>query len=103
MDDMLKVLMDMDAAARDRTNEVEAMKENNQSKLAAQKAEIIEEKMKDAKLRADEKASQIAEETEKRIEEIKSKGQQSFSDMEKLADENRKTWVDEIVARTLNS
>ncbi len=103
MDDMLKVLMDMDAAARDRTNEVEAMKENNQSKLAAQKAEIIEEKMKDAKLRADEKASQIAEETEKRIEEIKSKGQQSFSDMEKLADENRKTWVDEIVARTLNN
>lgn len=100
---MLKVLMDMDAAARDRTNEVEAMKENNQSKLAAQKAEIIEEKMKDAKLRADEKASQIAEETEKRIEEIKSKGQQSFSDMEKLADENRKTWVDEIVARTLNN
>lgn len=103
MDDMLKVLMDMDAAARDRTNEVEAMKENNQSKLAAQKAEIIEEKMKDAKLRTDEKASQIAEETEKRIEEIKSKGQQSFSDMEKLADENRKTWVDEIVARTLNN
>lgn len=103
MDDMLKVLMDMDAAARDRTNEVEAMKENNQSKLAAQKAEIIEEKMKDAKLRADEKASQIAGETEKRIEEIKSKGQQSFSDMEKLADENRKTWVDEIVARTLNN
>lgn len=103
MDDMLKVLMDMDAAARDRTNEVEAMKENNQSKLAAQKAEIIEEKMKDAKLRADEKASQIAEETEKRIEEIKSKGQQSFSDMEKLADENRKTWVDKIVARTLNN
>lgn len=103
MDDMLKVLMDMDAAARDRTNEVEAMKENNQSKLAAQKAEIIEEKMKDAKLRADEKASQIAEETEKRIEEIKSKGQQSFSDMEKLEDENRKTWVDEIVARTLNN
>lgn len=103
MDDMLKVLMDMDAAARDRTNEVEAMKENNQSKLAAQKAEIIEEKMKDAKLRADEKASQIAEETEKRIEEIKSKGQQSFSDMEKLADENRKKWVDEIVARTLNN
>lgn len=103
MDDMLKVLMDMDAAARDRTNEVEAMKENNQSKLAAQKAEIIEGKMKDAKLRADEKASQIAEETEKRIEEIKSKGQQSFSDMEKLADENRKTWVDEIVARTLNN
>lgn len=103
MDDMLKVLMDMDAAARDRTNEVEAMKENNQSKLAVQKAEIIEEKMKDAKLRADEKASQIAEETEKRIEEIKSKGQQSFSDMEKLADENRKTWVDEIVARTLNN
>lgn len=103
MDDMLKVLMDMDAAARDRTNEVEAMKENNQSKLATQKAEIIEEKMKDAKLRADEKASQIAEETEKRIEEIKSKGQQSFSDMEKLADENRKTWVDEIVARTLNN
>lgn len=100
---MLKVLMDMDAAARDRTNEVEAMKENNQSKLAAQKAEIIEEKMKDAKLRADEKASQIAEETEKRIEEIKSKGQQSFSDMEKLEDENRKTWVDEIVARTLNN
>lgn len=100
---MLKVLMDMDAAARDRTNEVEAMKENNQSKLAVQKAEIIEEKMKDAKLRADEKASQIAEETEKRIEEIKSKGQQSFSDMEKLADENRKTWVDEIVARTLNN
>lgn len=103
MDDMLKVLMDMDAAARDRTNEVEAMKENNQSKLAAQKAEIIEGKMKDAKLRADEKASQIAEDTEKRIEEIKSKGQQSFSDMEKLADENRKTWVDEIVARTLNN
>lgn len=103
MDDMLKVLMDMDAAARDRTNEVEAMKENNQSKLAAQKAEIIEGKMKDAKLRADEKASQIAEETEKRIEEIKSKGQQSFSDMEKLADENRKKWVDEIVARTLNN
>lgn len=103
MDDMLKVLMDMDAAARDRTNEVEAMKENNQSKLAAQKAEIIEEKMKDAKLRADEKASQIAEDTEKRIEEIKSKGQQSFSDMEKLADENRKTWVNEIVARTLNN
>lgn len=103
MDDMLKVLMDMDAAARDRTNEIEAMKENNQSKLAAQKAEIIEEKMKDAKLRADEKASQIAKETEERIEEIKSKGQQSFSDMEKLADENRKKWVDEIVARTLSN
>lgn len=103
MDDMLKVLMDMDAAARDRTNEIEAMKENNQSKLAAQKAEIIEEKMRDAKLRADEKASQIAKETEERIEEIKSKGQQSFSDMEKLADENRKKWVDEIVARTLSN
>lgn len=103
MDDMLKVLMDMDAAARDRTNEIEAMKENNQSKLAAQKAEIIDGKMKDAKLRADEKASQIAKETEERIEEIKSKGQQSFSDMEKLADENRKKWVDEIVARTLSN
>lgn len=103
MDDMLKVLMDMDAAARDRTNEIEAMKENNQSKLAAQKAEIIDGKMKDAKLRADEKASQISKETEERIEEIKSKGQQSFSDMEKLADENRKKWVDEIVARTLSN
>lgn len=100
---MLKVLMDMDAAARDRTNEIEAMKENNQSKLAAQKAEIIDGKMKDAKLRADEKASQISKETEERIEEIKSKGQQSFSDMEKLADENRKKWVDEIVARTLSN
>ena len=103
MDDMLKVLMDMDAAARDRTNEIEAMKENNQSKLAAQKAEIIDGKMKDAKLRAAEKASQIAKETEERIEEIKSRSQQSFSDMEKLADENRKKWIDEIVARTLSN
>lgn len=103
MDDMLRVLMDMDAAARDRTNEVEAMKENNQSKLAEQKSEIIEEKMKDAKLRADKEASQIAEETEKQIEEIKIKSQQSFSDMEKLADEKKQKWVDEIVARTLSN
>lgn len=103
MDDMLKVLMDMDAAARDRTNEVEAMKENNKSKLAAQKSEIIEEKMKDAQLRANKEASQIAEETEKRIDEIRNKSQQSVSNMKKLADEKKQKWVDEIVARTLSN
>ena len=33
MDDMLKVLMDMDAAARERTDEIKAMKENNKASL----------------------------------------------------------------------
>lgn len=103
MDDMLRVLMDMDAAARDRTNEVEAMKENNQSKLAVQKAEIIDEKMKDAKSKADEMASKIAKETEESIEEIKSKSLQSLSNMKKIADEHHEKWVDEIVARTLSN
>lgn len=103
MDDMLKVLMDMDAAARDRTNEIEAMRENNESRLAAQKSEIIEEKMKDAQLRADKEASRISDETEKQIAEIKSKSQKSFSDMRKSAEANREKWVEEIVARALSN
>ncbi len=103
MDDMLKVLMDMDAAARDRTNEIEAMRENNESRLAAQKSEIIEEKMKDAQLRADKEASRISDETERQIEEIKSKSQKSFSDMKRAAEANREKWVDEIVARALSN
>lgn len=103
MDDMLRVLMDMDAAARDRTNEVEAMKENNQSKLAAQKAEIIETKMNDAKLQADKFACELAEKTEKRIEEIRNSSEKSLSEMEKFAGESRKKWVDEIVARALSN
>lgn len=103
MDDMLKVLMDMDAAARERTDEIKAMKENNQSKLAAQKSEIIEKKMKQAQSQADKFASELAEETEQRIEEIKIKSEKALSDMEKLADESRKKWVDEIVARALSN
>ena len=103
MDDMLKVLMDMDAAARERTDEVKAMKENNQSKLAAQKSEIIEKKMKQAQSQADKFAGELAKETEKRIEEIKIKSEKALSDMEKLADESRKKWVDEIVARALSN
>ena len=103
MDDMLKVLMDMDAAARERTDEVKAMKENNQSKLAAQKSEIIEKKMKPAQSQADKFAGELAEETEKRIEEIKIKSEKALSDMEKLADESRKKWVDEIVAKALSN
>lgn len=103
MDDMLKVLMDMDAAARERTDEVKAMKENNQSKLAAQKSEIIEKKMKQAQSQADKFAGELAAETEKRIEEIKIKSEKALSDMEKLADQSRKKWVDEIVARALSN
>ncbi len=103
MDDMLKVLMDMDAAARERTDEIKAMKENNQSKLAAQKSEIIEKKMKQAQSQADKFTGKLAEETEKRIEEIKIKSEKALSDMEKLADESRKKWVDEIVARALSN
>lgn len=103
MNDMLKMLMDMDAQARNRTDEIEAMKENNQSKLAAQKADIIDAKMKDARSRADKEALRISEETKKQLEEIKSKGEKAFSDMEKLAGENRQKWVDEIVARALSN
>lgn len=103
MDDMLKVLMDMDAAARERTDEVKAMKENNQSKLAAQKSEIIEKKMKQAQSQADKFADELAEETEKCIEEIKIKSEKALSDMEKLADESCKKWVNEIVVRALSN
>lgn len=103
MDDMLRVLMDMDAAARDRTDEIKAMKENNQSKLAAQKSEIIEKKMKQAQSQADEFAGELALETEKRIEEIKIKSEKALSEMEKFADESRKKWVDEIVAKALSN
>lgn len=103
MDDMLRVLMDMDAAARERTDEVKAMKENNQSKLAEKKSKIIDEKMKQAQLQADEFACKLAAETEKRIEEIRSKSQELFSDMEKLASESRRKWVEEIVARALSN
>lgn len=103
MDDMLRVLMDMDAAARKRTNEVEAMKEDNQSKLSAQKSEIIDEKLKGAQERADKEAAQIADEAQKKIEEIKDASKKAFSDMEKLAEEKQKQWVDEIVARALSN
>lgn len=103
MDDMLRVLMDMDAAARKRTNEVEAMKEDNQSKLSAQKSEIIDEKLKEAQERADKEAAQIADEAQKKIEEIKDASKKAFSDMEKLAGEKQKQWVDEIVARALSN
>lgn len=103
MDDMLRVLMDMDAAARKRTNEVEAMKEDNQSKLSAQKSEIIDEKLKGAQERADKEAARIADEAQKKIEEIKDASKKAFSDMEKLAGEKQKQWVDEIVARALSN
>lgn len=101
MDNMLKVVLDMDAAARERTNEVKTMKEESLSKLSARKAEVKEEIMAEAKERAEKYAAEISAETDKKIEEIRQSGEASLKDMEALAKENREGWIDEIVKRAL--
>lgn len=101
MDNIIKLILEMDKKAQKITNEAEDSKTQTLQSIPKRKKEIRDKYLMRARLRIQKNSEQERKNSEEKWKLIKKQHDNILNDMEKVVDKNYDLWVKEIVSRTI--
>lgn len=102
MDDMIKLILDMDSKARKITEEAEKTKIATAQNLNQRKQELKKHYLERARLRVQKNAAAEREAMEENWKQAQSNYAAKLDDLEKKYQENGDAWVNEIVQHVVS-